>query len=77
LFGIFVFGTILFRHKLYPWFVVAQGLILTGWIVIQIIMVRSIVGIQVLFGSIGLALMVLGWLLIKTRAAEPVEKVAN
>lgn len=65
LFGIFVFGTIIFRHRLYPWFVVAQGLILSGWIVIQIIMVRSIVGIQVLFGSIGLALILLGYLLIR------------
>ena len=65
LFGIFVFGTIIFRHKFYPWFVVAQGLILSGWIVIQIIMVRSVVGIQVLFGSIGLLLILLGWVLIR------------
>jgi hypothetical protein len=65
-FGIFVFGTIIFRHRLYPWFVIAQGLILSGWIVIQILMVRSVVGIQVLFGAIGLLLILLGWALIRT-----------
>jgi hypothetical protein len=66
LFGIFVFGTILFQHRLYPWFVVAQGLILSGWIVIQMIMLRSMAGIQVLFGSIGLMLILLGWALVRT-----------
>jgi hypothetical protein len=66
LFGIFVFGTILFRHRLYPWFVIAQGMILSGWIIIQMLMVRSVVGIQLLFGSIGLLLILLGWALIRT-----------
>ncbi|MBE0661378.1 MAG: hypothetical protein IH597_02835 [Bacteroidales bacterium] len=72
LFGLFVFGTILLRHKLYPWFVIAQGLILTGWIVIQMLMVRSVVGIQVLFGSIGLLLILLGWALIRTNKVRKV-----
>jgi hypothetical protein len=67
LFGIFVLGTIIFQHRLYPWFVIVQGLILSGWIVIQIIMVRSVVGIQVLFGSIGLALILSGYLLLRFR----------
>lgn len=65
LFGIFVLGTIIFRHRLYPWFVIAQGLILSGWIVIQMILLRSVVGIQVLFGSIGLLLILLGWVVIR------------
>jgi hypothetical protein len=72
LFGLFVFGTIIFRHRLYPWFVVAQGLILSGWIVIQILMVRSVVGIQVLFGAIGLLLILLGWALIRTNKVRKV-----
>lgn len=70
LFGIFVLGTIIFRHRFFHWFVVVQGLILTGWIIIQILMVRSVLGIQVFFGSIGLALILLGYLLPRIRSGK-------
>lgn len=65
LFGFFVLGLMIFRHKNFPWFVIAQGALLAGWILVQMIMFRSVLALQVIMGSTGLALLLLGWLLLK------------
>jgi hypothetical protein len=65
-FGIFVLVTLIIRHRMYPWFVVTQGALLTGWILIQMIMIRTVIAIQVVFGIIGVLLILLGWRLLKT-----------
>src|SRR6266498_5301596 len=42
LFSLFVLATIIFHFKNYAGYIIAQGVILTGWIIIQIIMIREI-----------------------------------
>lgn len=42
--GIFSFvavATIVLKSQKYPWFIIIQGILLTGWIVIQIILLRT------------------------------------
>lgn len=63
LMSIFVFTLLIIKYKYYPLLVMLQGVLLFGWIVVQVLMVRDLVWIQVLFGIIGLILLLLGWLL--------------
>lgn len=61
LFGLVVLLTILINHRNYPRFVMAQGVILTGWIVIQVWMLQSIFFLHYVLGSVGIGLLLLGW----------------
>ncbi|MBB1286904.1 hypothetical protein HRH25_21155 [Flavisolibacter sp. BT320] len=47
----------------YPFLVFAQGCILLGWIVIQLLMVTIFHPLHLVIGLSGLALMILGWLI--------------
>lgn len=60
LLSVFVFIALLLKHKNYPWLVMAQGAILTGWIVIQILLIQTIYFLHIILGSVGIALIVLG-----------------
>ena len=42
-------------------YVMAEGAILTGWIIVQVIMIRGVGALHFIFGGIGLALMGCGW----------------
>ncbi|MFN8333526.1 MAG: hypothetical protein U0U09_00270 [Cyclobacteriaceae bacterium] len=55
-----VFLALVLNVRHHSWFVLGQGGILLGWIVIQMIMLREVNFLQISFGSIGVALMVLG-----------------
>lgn len=63
LFSLFVIGTIVFRVSKYPLFIVAQGVILSGWIVIQCFMLQAVGTLHIVFFGIGLLLVICGWLL--------------
>lgn len=65
LFSIIVFITILFRLRIVPWLIMAQGTILFGWITIQVMMIRTLNFHHFIFGSIGIILIITGWLLNK------------
>ena len=51
------------KHWLHPQLIALQGIILTGWIAIQVIMVQDTYFLHYIMGSIGLALIGLGILL--------------
>ena len=63
--SIFVFITILLNRKTYPFGVMAQGVILTGWIVIQMLLVQTVYFLHIVMGSTGLLLILIGWLMKK------------
>jgi hypothetical protein len=65
LFSVFVFIAILLKLKNYCWLIMAQGAILVGWIVIQMALIRTIDFLHILFGSIGIALFIVGWMLLQ------------
>ena len=65
LFSVFVFIAILLKLRNYYWLVMVQGAILAGWIVIQMALIRTIDFLHVLFGSIGIALFIVGWILLQ------------
>ncbi len=63
LFSFFVLIALLFKIPKHPWLVMIQGAILTGWIVVQCLMLQSIHTLHVIFGSIGAVLMICGWMI--------------
>lgn len=68
LFSFFVAAAILLKYKKHALLVLLQGLILMGWIIIQMIMIREINSLHIVMGSTGLLLVVLGWFLHLRRA---------
>ena len=60
--SMFVLATLLLNHRNYHRFVLAQGIILVGWIVIQILLIQTIYFLHGILGAVGLALIILGWL---------------
>jgi len=60
LFSILIFISMLFNLKNYSRLVIFQGVILSGWIVIQIFLIQTIYFLHIIMGSIGLTLFLLG-----------------
>lgn len=50
----------IFQWKNFPFLIVLQGVLLLGWIVIQVIMLRELNLLHVLLGGIGILLFTLG-----------------
>lgn len=60
--SIFVFAMLLFNHKKASWLVMAQGVILVGWIVVQILLVQKFHPLQLILGVVGIGLIGVGYL---------------
>ena len=64
MFGLYVLINLLFNQKNSSKLVIAQGVLLTGWIVMQMILIRTIYFLHIILGSVGVALVILGLLLL-------------
>jgi len=53
--------SLILNRRNYPLFVIAQGMILTGWIIIQVFLIQTIHLLHIFLGSIGMLLIILGW----------------
>lgn len=62
LFSLIVLWQQWFNKKRSSLYVIAQGLILLGWIFIQILLIRTVYFLHIIMGAAGLALALLGWL---------------
>ncbi len=56
----YVLGALVFHQRQAAKLVIFQGGLLTGWILVQLLMVRHFHPLQVIMGSIGLLLMICG-----------------
>lgn len=52
---------LLLRYKKYTEIVMWQGMVLTGWIAIQIALLRTVVALHLVLGLTGLLLLYCGW----------------
>jgi hypothetical protein len=68
--SLYVLGALVFHAHRAAKLVVVQGLLLSGWIGIQVLMVQRYHPLQVIMGAIGLALLLLGWQLQSYRMNE-------
>lgn len=67
LLSVFAFIALAFNWRFHGWLVFLQGMVLTIWIIVQVIMLREFNFLQVAFGLIGIALMILGHYLSRFR----------
>lgn len=65
LFSFFAFIALLLKAKKYDRLVMAQGAILTGWIIIQMILIQTIHSLHIIVGSVGIGLIIAGILIGK------------
>jgi len=63
LFGLFVLWQVLSGRKSAAFYVLIQGCLLTGWILIQILMLQSVYFLHYISGSVGLVLIISGFLM--------------
>ena len=71
IFSLYVLWRLILHDKRYPWLVAGQGAILFGWIVIQVMMVLGIAPLHIIFGGIGLVLILCGLLLERVEVFAP------
>lgn len=64
LFSFIALAAMLLKVNNYAWLVMAEGAILTGWIVIQILMIQTVYFLHIVMGGVGLALILVGYLLL-------------
>jgi hypothetical protein len=60
--SLIVLTALLLNLKNYSWLIIAQGAILTGWIIIQILLILTIYFLHIILGAVGIALILLGWI---------------
>lgn len=71
LFSIFTAMIVLLNSRNNGWFVIAQGAILFGWIVIQILFIQTIYYLHIILGLTGIGLMLLGLQRVKRKNFSP------
>ncbi len=67
LFSMVVLCALIFKFRHYAWYIMVQGAILTGWIVIQVLMVQTIYFLHIILGIVGLLLIIIGALLLNMK----------
>lgn len=68
LFGLVVIGMIWFRYRRYPLFIMIQAVLLGGWITIQVLLLKQVNFLHIIFFSIAVVLLVMGYLLKDKRS---------
>ena len=70
LFSFFAAIMVVLRHRIYPLLVISQGIILCGWIMTQISLIRMMSWLQLLYGLTGIFLCLAGLLLVRLEKEE-------
>ena len=60
LFSLFVLVMLLVNYKKYSLLIIAQGVVLVTWIIVQIIMIQTIEKVHVIYGGAGILLIICG-----------------
>lgn len=67
IFCTYVFINTLVRSKHYPILIIAQGALLTGWIIIQMLIIQMVFFLHYIMGGTGILLLIIGFVLYKNR----------
>ena len=65
LFSFFVIAMILLDSRNYVLYIIAQGIILIVWILVQVIIIKMVTQLHVLLGTVGILLIICGGILKK------------
>lgn len=67
--SLFVVVATAMKCQYYPIYIIGQGLILFGWIIIQMLLIRTINVLHFIMGSVGIALIVCGAVIVHRKNA--------
>ncbi len=45
----------------YPWYVIAEGVLLSGWIIIEVLFLREVAALHLIYLTVGIVLIALGY----------------
>ena len=65
----------IFCKRGHGWWIAFQGCVLFGWITIEVILLRTVVWLQYVYGGLGLLLIACGWVLRKQSKTAPASMV--
>lgn len=65
IFSLMILTAIILNHKKQAWLILGQGMILSGWMIVQLILIPGINYLQVIYCFAGLLLILCGLLLIQ------------
>lgn len=65
LLSLWVLGLTVRKHSGYGWWVTAQGCVLLGWLVVEIVLLRLVMWAQYLYGAVAVVLVVAGITLVR------------
>lgn len=65
LYGLFVVVAVFFNIKNSSFWVIIQGCMLTGWIIVQLILIQTFSPFHAILGGVGIVLILLGYIQMK------------
>lgn len=70
LFSVFAFTALVLRIPNYAQLIIMQGVVLTEWILTQMVLIQTVYFLHFILGSIGMALVIIGFLLNKINSNQ-------
>lgn len=68
-----ILGGMVTGYRNYPAWISVQGILLSGWILVQVVLIRTIIGLHLFLFVAGMAMVAGGLLMAKVKRAQPEE----
>jgi hypothetical protein len=72
LLSLWVLGLTVGKHPGFGWWVIAQGVVLLGWLIVEVAMLRLMVWPHYLYCAVGMALVISGIAIVRTHSSQGV-----
>jgi hypothetical protein len=72
LLSLWVFGLTVANRPGFGWWVIGQGVVLLGWLIVEVAMLRLMVWPHYLYGAVAIALLISGIAIVRTNASQGV-----
>jgi len=70
LLGLWVLGLTVGKHPGFGWWVIAQGVVLLGWLIVEVAMLRLMVWPHYLYGAVAITLLISGIAIVRANASQ-------
>ncbi len=72
LLSLWVLGLTAGKHPGFGWWVIVQGVVLLGWLIVEVAMLRLMVWPHYLYGAVAMALVISGIAIVRANASQRV-----
>jgi hypothetical protein len=67
---LWVLGLTVGKHPGFGWWVIAQGVVLLGWLIVEVVLLRLMVWPHYLYGAVAIALVISGIAIVRAKASQ-------